>query len=471
MTTVLVDGSYLLRRDQTGISSYARTLAATLHGLGAEVSLLLGSRAAAARSLPAIGVAGQVLGNAPERGPAMRRLRLLRQTRFGLRRRLSAVPVVADNIDLASLDPPLPPHQAVFNASDFFEHARAVFALSGRFTAIELPGRADVAHWTSPVPLAARNMANVYTVHDLVPLRFPHFTIDSNGRAARLHAAVARRADHIITVSERSAEDIVRVLGVSADRISVTYQPVAPLTPLPPEDAARLVSDIYGAEPGRYVFFSGAMEPKKNLARLIEAFIVADTGMQLLLAGTPGWLSSDVAELLSRFEKTERPLVRHLGYLPRRHVAALMQGACFFAFPSIYEGFGLPVVEAMSLGVPVLTSTGGALPEVAGDAAELVDPLDPGAIVRGIRKLAVDAELRAELGRRGREQAARFSGGAYAERLRVAYRRFGVSLVPATATGGDPRVRQAAAVTANPGVVGFDAYSVATSQGAAMTRV
>jgi glycosyltransferase involved in cell wall biosynthesis len=465
MTTVLVDGSYLLRRDQTGISSYASTLAATLHGLGAEVSLLLGSRAAPARSLPAIGLAGQVLGNAPERGRFVRRLRLLRQTRFGLQQRLTAVPVVADNIDVASLDPPLPPHQALFNASDFFEHARAVFALSGRFTAIELQGRADVAHWTSPAPLTARNMANVYTVHDLVPLRFPHFTIDSNGRAARVHAAVARQADHIITVSERSAEDIVQVLGVSADRISVTYQPVVPLTPLPPEDAARLASDIYGAEPGRYVFFCGAMEPKKNLARLIEAFIVANTGMQLLLAGTRGWLSSDISGLLSRLEKAEAPPVRHLGYLPRRHVAALMQGACFFAFPSIYEGFGLPVVEAMSLAVPVLTSTGGALPEVAGDAAELVDPLDVGAIMRGIRKLAADDGLRAELARRGPERAARFSGGSYAERLCGAYGRFGVGLGPATATAGDPRVGQPAPVPASGNIVAGDAYSVTASQG------
>lgn len=471
MTTVLVDGSYLLRRDQTGISSYARTLAATLYELGADVSLLLGGHAASSKSLSPVGLAGRVFGNAPERARFMRQLRLLRRTRFGLHRRLAAVPVVADTIDVASLDPPLPPHQALFNASDFFDHARAVFALSGRFTTVELQRRADVAHWTSPVPLAARKMANVYTVHDLVPLRFPHFTIDRNGRAARVHAAIARQADHIITVSERSAEDIVRILGVSADRVSVTYQPVVPLTPLPREDALRLVSDMYGAQPGRYVFFCGAMEPKKNLSRLIEAFIVANTGMQLLLAGTPGWLSSDIAQLLSRFEKSAKPPVRHLGYLPRRHVAALMQGACFFAFPSIYEGFGLPVVEAMSLGVPVLTSTGGALPEVAGDAAELVDPLDVEAMTRGIRKLAADAGLRAELARRGPERAARFSGSAYAERLSAAYGRFGVSLGPVAAAAGDLRVGQPAPITVIPSVVGFDAYSVATSQGAATTRV
>jgi glycosyltransferase involved in cell wall biosynthesis len=461
MTKVLVDGSYLLRRDQTGISSYARTLAATLHELGAEVSLLLCSRAAASKSLSAVGLAGQVFGNAPERGRMMRRLELLQQVRFGLRRRLTAVPVVADNIDVASLDPPLPPSQRLFSASDFFEHARAAFALSGQFTEIELQGQADVAHWTSPAPLAVRKMANVYTVHDLVPLRFPHFTIDTNGRAARLHAAIARRADHIITVSERSAEDIEQVLGVSANRISVTYQPVAPLPPLPPEDAARLVSDIYGAEPGHYIFFCGALEPKKNLARLIEAFIVANTGMRLLLAGTPGWLSTDITELLSRFEKAAKPPVRHLGYLPRRHVAALMQSACFFAFPSIYEGFGLPIVEAMSLGVPVLTSTGGALPEVAGDAAELVDPLDVEAIMLGIRKLAADEGLRAELAERGPRRAARFSCSAYAQRLCLAYGQFGISLQPAATTAGDPMIGRP--TSAN--VVARDPYSVAASQG------
>ena len=349
------------------------------------------------------------------------------------------MPVVADEIDLASLDPPLPPHHALCNASDLFDHAHVVFALSSRFTTIELQARADVAHWTSPAPLTARGMANIYTLHDLIPLKFPHFTIDRGGGSAQLHAAIARRADHIVTVSERSAEDIRGMLGVGADRVSVTYQPVAAIPALPLEDAERLAADIYGAEPGNYVFFCGALEPKKNLARLIEAFTIAGTGMQLLLSGPPGWLYDDVTDLLARFTPSPRPLVRHLGYLPRRHVAALMQAACCFAFPSIYEGFGLPVLEAMSLGVPVLTSTGGALPEVAGDAAELVDPLDISAIARGIRRLAGDGDLRAELARRGPAQAARFSGAAYAGRLAEAYRRAGIRLAAPDSAAIDPR--------------------------------
>jgi glycosyltransferase involved in cell wall biosynthesis len=420
MTTVLVDGSHLMRRDQTGIASYARTLAATLHELGAEVSLLLGSRTGGGVQSE-VGLAGQVLGNAPTRGRIWRWLQLLSETRCGLRGRLRAVPVSVRDIDIASRDPPLPAHHKLFNASDFFDHALTTFMLSGRFTSIDLQGNADVAHWTVAAPLTARRMSNFYTLHDLIPLRFPHFTIDVRGASARAHAAIARRADHIIAVSERTAEDVIRVLGVSADRVSVTYQPVAPLKRLPQEDAHRLVADLYGAVPGRYVFFCGAMEPKKNLGRLIEAFIIAGTGMELLLAGSEGWLNEDVMALLSRLKQMPNAPVRHLGYLPRRHIAALMQSACFFVFPSIFEGFGLPVAEAMSLGVPVLTSTGGSLPEVAGAAAELVDPLDVDAMALGIRSLAADTDLRAELSRRGPSQAAKFSPEAYAKRLRAAY--------------------------------------------------
>ena len=122
MTTVLVDGSHLMRRDQTGIASYARTLAATLHELGAEVSLLLGSRTGGGVQSE-VGLAGQVLGNAPTRGRIWRWLQLLSETRCGLRGRLRAVPVSVRDIDIASRDPPLPAHHKLFNASDFFDHA------------------------------------------------------------------------------------------------------------------------------------------------------------------------------------------------------------------------------------------------------------------------------------------------------------------------------------------------------------
>ncbi len=217
---------------------------------------------------------------------------------------------------------------------------------------------------------------------------------------------IARRADHVITTSERSREDLISILGLPVERVSVVYQHSVPPPVMPQEDAERLVADLYGAEPGQYVFFCGAMEPKKNLYRLIEAFHPRDTGQQLLLAGPLGWLYDDVLGLIERLGKTSvpgtnKPLLRHLGYLPRRHIIALMQCCSFFAFPSIYEGFGIPVLEAMQVGVPVLSSTGGSLPEVAGDAAVLVDPLDVPGMTRAIRDLALDWEKRRGTGRAG----------------------------------------------------------------------
>jgi Glycosyl transferases group 1 len=262
--------------------------------------------------------------------------------------------------------------------------------------------------------------------------------LDIDGRAARLHTTIAHRADHIITTSERSREDLMSILGLPDERISVVYQHSVPPSMLPQEDAERLVSDIYGVEPGQYAFFCGAMEPKKNLHRLLEAFTLANTGQQLLLAGPQGWLNDDVRDLVARLRTTtvpgtDKPLVNHVGYVPRRHVTALMQCCSFFVFPSIYEGFGLPVLEAMQVGVPVLTSTGGSLPEVAGDAAVLVNPLDISGMTREIRDLALDWDKRAELAGLGKLQAEKFSFAVHVEQMTAAYRRLGIPLVPAAA--------------------------------------
>jgi glycosyltransferase involved in cell wall biosynthesis len=196
-------------------------------------------------------------------------------------------------------------------------------------------------------------------------------------------------------------------------------------------EAERLVETVYGAEPGQYALFLGAIEPKKNLKRLIEAFLIANPGIPLLLAGPKGWLNKEDLELIQTVS-AQQSMVRQLGYLPRRHVTALLKCARFFVFPSIYEGFGLPVLEAMQLGVPVLTSNTSSLPEVAGDAAVLVDPLDLNQMTKGIRALANDSDLRAELSFRGPKQATKFSEEIYQQRLAAAYRKVGITLSPTT---------------------------------------
>ncbi len=443
---ILLDGSLLLRPDQTGIAAYTRALANALREAGAHVDILLGGSARPLKEVPEIAMASQVFGQTPGRTARIRALGLLWRTRFGLRRQLPVHSVPVAGMALDTLEPRLPPHDGLFNASEVRDYAHVVFSVRGKFTEVAAPPSIAAMHWAGPVPIAARGTPNIYTLHDLIPLRFPHFDLDTNGRSARLHAMIARRADHVIATSERSREDLISIMGLPGERVSVVYQHSVPPPVMPQEDAERLVADIYGAEPGQYAFFCGAMEPKKNLYRLIEAFTLSDTGQQLLLAGPLGWLYDDVLGLIDRLAKTSvpgtnKPLVRHLGYLPRRHIIALMQCCSFFTFPSIYEGFGLPVLEAMQVGVPVLSSTGGSLPEVAGDAAVLVDPLDVPGMTQAIRDLALDWEKRVDLAARGKRQAAKFSLAAHADQLAAAYGRVGVRLAPSTQRTVTPSIR------------------------------
>ncbi len=441
---VLIDGSQFLSKTATGIGSYGRTLTRTLRTLGMPVTVLYGRSTHVSRRASPQNLATQVFGS--ELPPERRLIRALRNAPFlarslvGLTRAVRPDRVSTEGVDLEAFEPPLPTVDHVLNASRIYDRAHLHFTLKERLLEVVAPGGIELAHWTGPMALKAKGIPNVYTLHDLIPIQFPYFIVDRGGLSYRLHTAIAREADHIITVSEASKHHIVDLLKIPEDRVSVTYQPAPSLARLERPDAERLVETIYGAEPGNYALFLGAIEPKKNLKRLIEAFLMANPGIPLLLAGPKGWLNKDDLELIQTVS-ARQSLVRQLGYLPRRHVTALLQCARFFAFPSIYEGFGLPVLEAMQLGVPVLTSNTSSLPEVAGDAAVLVNPLDINQLTKGIRALSNDPDLRSELTLRGPQQAAKFSDEIYRHRLTEAYRKVGISL-PRTAQ--QPQVVQSA---------------------------
>jgi glycosyltransferase involved in cell wall biosynthesis len=428
---VLIDGSQFLSKIATGIGSYGRTLTRTLRTMGIPVTVLYGRSTHVSRHAPPQSLATQVFGS--EALPEGRLTRVVRNAPFlarsltGLIKPVRPDEVPTEGINLGAFEPPLPEVDHVLNASRVYDRAHLHFTLKERLLEVAPPPGIGLAHWTGPMALKARGVPNVYTLHDLIPLQFPYFIVDRGGLSSRLHAAIAREADHIITVSEASKHHIVDLLKIPEDRVSVTYQPVPSLAKLNQSEAARLVETIYGAEPGNYALFLGAIEPKKNLKRLIEAFLMADPGIPLLIAGPKGWLNKEDLELIETVS-AHQTLVRQLGYLPRRHVTALLQCARFFAFPSIYEGFGLPVLEAMQLGVPVLTSSTSSLPEVAGDAAVLVDPLNINQLTAGIRALTNDPDLRNELSLRGPQQAAKFSDEVYRHRLGEAYKKVGIAM-------------------------------------------
>ena len=224
----------------------------------------------------------------------------------------------------------------------------------------------------------------------------------------------ARSADRIIAVSEATKRDLQRVLRVPDRQIVVIHEAVGPEFAQPPAPAAvEAVIRRYGlARP--YCLFVGNLEPRKNLSRLIEAFGLVRTHLraagqapQLVLAGTRAWLYNGVLRAVETHGLATG--VVFTGYVPPADLPALYAAAACFVFPSVYEGFGLPVLEAMAAGTPVVASRAGAIPEVAGDAALLIDADRPAVIAEAIETVLADPLLRGRLVERGRARARTFT--------------------------------------------------------------
>jgi glycosyltransferase involved in cell wall biosynthesis len=387
---ICLDGRNLALRDGTGVATYALTLAQGLHRTGRVADVLL---------------------DAPDdtaRRPG-RPSRWLRACWPG------AVQAAARNIAPAGFA-----HALV--APDAYRLAQVYFDIHGKLLTVSSRERPGLMHWTYPLPLAFRGVPNVYTVHDLIPLRTPDLTDIPGPRFARMIREIARRADHIVTVSEASRHDIVTLLGVPQERVTNTYQPV------------ELAADIHAAPPplrGHFLF-CGTVEPRKNLARLIQAYAASGAAAPLVLAGPDGWRG---AEALAAGGAEIRPLDALSGtggvwrspWLPRPALIDLLRGARALLFPSLAEGFGLPIAEAMAVGVPVLTSAAGATGEIAGDAALLIDPLDIQAMAEAIAALDRDTALCTRLAAAGRRRSGMFSPSACFGRLAAIYDRLGVA--------------------------------------------
>jgi alpha-1,3-rhamnosyl/mannosyltransferase len=220
----------------------------------------------------------------------------------------------------------------------------------------------------------------------------------------------------LLVPSQAVANDL-RARGVSDERIRVT--PLASGLPVGDADVRDVVARLGIRRP--YVLCAATLEPRKNQARLVRAYrrVAPDVAHTLVLAGPPGWHGEELErEIVAAGPGT---IVR-VGELNGDDLDAVIRGADAVAYISTYEGFGLPVLEAMTRGVPVLTSDRSALPEVAGDAALLTDPTDDEAVTDALRRLLGDAELRVDLSRRGRERASRFSWEATARATLDAYR-------------------------------------------------
>jgi glycosyltransferase involved in cell wall biosynthesis len=286
----------------------------------------------------------------------------------------------------------------------------------------------DVYHGPAVfLPHVKLGYRTVVTIHDLVSFLFPETVPRKYSLYMRLMTRLAARsADRIIAVSQATKADLERTLGVAAAKIVVIHEAVGPefARPLPPEAVAAVVHR-YGLRTP-YCLFVGNLEPRKNLPGLIEAFAEVRRRLaalggppQLVLAGTRAWLHAGVLRAVEKHGLGDD--VVFTDYVPLGDLPALYAGATCFVFPSLYEGFGLPVLEAMAAGAPVVAARAGSVPEVAGDAALLVDVRVPGELATAIETLLTDAALRERLVARGRARAATFGWETVARRTLAVY--------------------------------------------------
>jgi len=277
-------------------------------------------------------------------------------------------------------------------------------------------------HYVLPPLVTCRS---VVTIHDCIHLMFPQYLPN---RMALVYARTsitlaARRATRVLTVSESSKRDILRFVDIPADKIDVIYNAYDERFGIEPreEDVVR-VRERYQLH-DEFVLYAGNVKPHKNLERLIEAFdLVRKRGLEHLKLVLIGDEISKYAALRRAVCSHQlHKYVRFLGYLPEATLAVMYRLAGVFVFPSLYEGFGLPPLEAMASGTPVVTSNVSSLPEVAGDAAVLVDPYDPQSIAGGIERVLCDESLRRELRAKGLARAKQFSWETSVRRVREIY--------------------------------------------------
>lgn len=384
MPMIWLDARNMNRAGGTGVARYTEVIAECLAGAGMPVTYLSDRAPGTAEGNP------QALGR--------QIWRRLQSTRRDYR---------------ATLHGTGPEACAV--CPDIFRIAHVKFTNQGTLARVSTAAPPDIMHWTYPLPIRLEGARNVVTVHDAVPLTHPELTGIDPGRYRRLMAALADSADAIVTVSEAARRDIATQCGIAPSRIHNLSQAVAFS-----EAELRQARDARPPVSPGYFVHVGRVEQRKNICRLVAAHARSGTRRPLVLIGPDGDDRPDYESLVGA-----APVIR-VSWSDRATLIRTMRDAHALLFPSLAEGFGLPIIEAMVLGTPVLTARGGATGEIATeDAAILVDPLDVSDIAEGIRLLDGWGEhdaARLALIEKGVARAAQFSPEAYIERLCRFYR-------------------------------------------------
>jgi glycosyltransferase involved in cell wall biosynthesis len=280
----------------------------------------------------------------------------------------------------------------------------------------------DLLHCPAFVGPLVGNVPFVVTIHDLSFLLCPEGFRGGNRTYLRLLTGWSvRRARRVIAVSESTRQDLVRLYGLVPDRVDVVPNGVdTAFRPLPAGEVAAF--QVRQGLPEQFLLFVGTLEPRKNIVRLVEAYArLPQERCPLLLVGGKGWFYEQVFRRVKELDLAEE--VRFVGYVPAEDLPWWYNAATALVYPSLYEGFGLPALEAMACGTPVITSNTSSLPEVVGQAGTLVEPTDVAALAAALQRVLQDAARRAQMRTAGLAQAARFSWSGTASGTVNSYRR------------------------------------------------
>ena len=264
-------------------------------------------------------------------------------------------------------------------------------------------------HYTIPV---CNSSHSVVTFCDLTFFLYPEMHgVTKRFFFQQMMRVSSGRADRIITISESTRLDLLRLLRVTPDKVyAILLAAGDNIRPVNDHTKAARICSRYGLQAGEFILYVGVLEPRKNVPTLLHAYRdLVDRGLQerLAIVGKQGWMFENIFATVQTLKLEDR--VVFTGYVPDEDLPYLYNGARLFVYPSLYEGFGLPVLEAMTCGTPVITSNVSSMPEIIGDAGLLVDPHDPKQLAQAIECLIADNDLRQTLRERGLQRAAQFS--------------------------------------------------------------
>jgi len=420
-TKILIDGYNIQLSQGTGIKTYSLTLASALANLNATVGILTSKPV----KLPKSPILQSVLFSENIGASSLSSKKVI----WFLSRQIGGFIPEIRQIGKKGyiLNPPnnsWASEYEVYNYSHCFDLANNLYKRLSLISSFQSRNKINIFHVTYPLAIKLKGAKKITTIHDLIPLRLPYTTLDDKKFFFKNIKQSIKTSDLIFTVSESTKIDILSSFDIDPDKICVTYQPQL-LKSLTLEELTFLETGYYYNQRKlnykSYILFVGAIEPKKNVGRLIDSYAMLDTELPLVIAGKKAWLWEDQIKRINLLPQSKQEKIILLDHVSVDELRYLFAGAFCFVFPSLYEGFGVPVLEAMSFGCPVITSDISSLPEVGGEAALYVDPYNTFDIANAITKLINSPLLYQTMVENGYEQIKKFSQSSYEKRLLESY--------------------------------------------------